>query len=150
MSEPTGKSTYLCPYCSQKLSFLDGTIIKLVGRLHADTFSCKTMFYISARLGQYGAVVGEGLRLKEGAVVEFECINGACKKNFTAAYDDNLAEIKMVDQNGQEYAVIFNKIFGKQSTFLVDLKEKKLVKSFGEHVHQYHQDFDIPKNFFGC
>ena len=149
MFEPKGKLLYFCPYCNQKLSFLDGTAIKMVGRLHAPTFSCKTMIYISARLGQYGAIVGEGLRINEGAVVEFECINGACKRNFTSAYDVGLAEIKMVDDAGQDYVVVFNKTFGRRSTFLVDLRERTLVSSFGEHANEDAPDFGKALNFFG-
>lgn len=145
----TGKMTFLCPYCGQKLSFLNGSIIKMTGRLHADNFSCKTMIYIPSGLGVYGAIVGEGVRIEEGAKVEFECINGACKQNFTTSYDDDLAEIKMVDESGKEFVVIFNKIYGKKSTFLVDLKEKKLIESFGEDAGDYSSEFDKPINFFG-
>jgi|GEM_PF-2842163 len=150
MAEPVGKLTYVCPYCGQKLSFMDGTVVKMVGRLHADTFSCKTMFYIPARLGQYGGIVGEGLRVKEGAFVEFECINGQCKRNFTTAYDQNLAEIKMIDEADNEFVVIFNKIYGKKATFLVDLKQKRLVNQFGEDADSYYRDFNDHLNFFGC
>lgn len=148
MSEE-GKQKFYCPFCDQKLSFLDGTIIKMVGRLHAETFSCKAMFYIPAELGQYGAIVGEGVRLREGARVEFECINGACKENFTTAYDDNLAEIKMTDAEGRDYVVVFNKIYGRRSTFLIDLKKRSLLKSYGEHSEEFAPDFDKPLNFFG-
>ena len=144
-----GIQKYFCPVCDQKLSFLGGTIIKMVGRLHAETFSCKAMFYVPAELGQYGAIVGEGARLKEGAKVEFECINGACKENFTSAYDDDLAEIKMIDPEGREFVVVFNKIYGRRSTFVVDLKKKSLLKSYGEHSNDFEPDFDKPLNFFG-
>ena len=144
-----GKLKFFCPQCEQKLSFLDGAIIKLVGRLHSETFSARTMFYIPAKLGDYGAIVGEGVRLKEGAVVEFECINGACKANLTTAYDENLAEIKMRDSEGREYIVIFNKIYGRQATFLVDYKKKSLIQSYGEHADDFEPNFDKRLNFFG-
>ncbi len=143
------KQSYHCPFCDQKLSFLDGAIIKMAGRLHAETFSCKTMFYIPAELGKFGAIVGEGLRMREGAKVEFECINGACKENFTTAYDDDLAEVKMTDSEGRSYVVVFNKVYGRRSTFLVDLKKRALLKSFGEHSTECEPDFDRPLNFFG-
>ncbi len=148
--EPNGKLTFFCPHCGQKLSFLNGTIIKMTGRLFGPKFSCKTMLYIPAKLGQYGAIVGEGVRMQEGAKVEFECINGACKRNFTADYDDNLAEIKMIDSEGHEYAVVFNKVFGRRSTFLVSMTEKKLIGSYGEHANEHSLDFEKPINFFGA
>ena len=100
-----GKMTFFCPHCGQKLSFLDGTLIKMVGRLHTTTFSCKTMLYFSARLGQYGCIVGENVRIYDGARVEYECINSACKKNFTATNNEDLAEITMKDGSGKEFNV---------------------------------------------
>jgi hypothetical protein len=150
MTEADVKSTYSCPYCGQKLSFLHGTIVKLVGRLQGESFSCKTMFYIPARLGEYGAIVGEGVRVQDGARVQFECINGACKHDLTTTYDKNLAEVKMVREDGREFAVAFNKVFGRHSTFVVDFKEKALVESFGEDAGQFSPDFDEPINFFGA
>ncbi len=149
MEQIKGKQTFFCPYCGQKLSFLNGEIIKLVGRLHAEGFSCKTMFYIPSALGKYGCIVGEGVRIKKGTKVEFECINGACKHNFTASYDDNLAEIKMKDADNQEYVVVFNKIFGVKSTFLIDFKKKEIVETYGEDSGEYIHDFDGDVNFFG-
>lgn len=150
MTEPIQKPRFYCPYCNQKLSFLSGTVIKMVGRMHAEHFSCKTMFYIPAKLGQYGAIVGEGVRLREDAKVEFECINGACKRNFTTSYDDNLAEIKLVASDGREYVVVFNKIYGKHATFLVDYKNKSLLESYGEDANACRPDFKKPINFFGA
>ena len=149
MAEQHGKPTFFCPYCNQKLSFLDGTIIKLAGRLHAKHFSCKVMFYIPAALGEFGAIVGEGARIREGAKVEFECLNGACKQNFTTTYQKNMAEIKMIDEHGEEFVVVFNKIFGRRSTFLVELKGRSLIKAFGEHAPEYQLEFNKPLNFFG-
>lgn len=150
MSEPTGKMTFYCPHCGQKLSFLDGSVIKMLGRLHAPDFSCETMFYLPARLGQYGAVVGEGVNVKEGARVEFACFNGACRRAFSAAYDESLAEVKMVDETGRQFVVVFNRIFGRKATFLVDLSERQLVGTFGEDARESTPDFGGPLNYFGC
>ena len=148
--KPEGKLTFRCPYCSQKLSFLDGSIVKLTGRLRADTFSCKTLFYIPAMLGEYGAIVGEGVRIQEGAKVDFECINGACKRSLTSSYDDNLAELRMVDEAGREFAVAFNRIYGRRSTYLIDIKSTEVVESYGEHAEEFALTFSKKLNFFGA
>ena len=148
--EPQGKPTFYCPYCRQKLSFLEGTIIKMVGRLHAENFSCKTMFYVPATLGQHGAIVGEGLRIKEGAKVELECINPACKKNFTTDYNDELAEITMQDGDKNEFKVVFNKIYGKHSTFVLDMSARKVIGSYGDSMDAVFMDEEMrTRNFFG-
>lgn len=148
--ESQGKLMFYCPFCGQKLSFLDGSLIKMVGRLHATTFSCRTMFYISAKLGQYGCIVGEGVRVYDGAKVEFECINHACHRSFTSTRNDDLAEIRMKDEQGREFKVVFNKVFGKRSTFLLDMEEERILKSFGSDSHEYSADpDDRHRNFFG-
>ncbi len=148
--EPQGKMTFSCPACGQKLSFLDGSIIKMVGRLKATTFSCKTMFYFSATLGQHGCIVGEGVRVADGAKVELECINSACKQNLTAAYNDELAELKGVDESGNEFKVVFSKIYGKDSTFVLDMQAKKVTASYGEDKDEIFTDInERRRNFFG-
>ena len=149
MTQPQGKRTYLCPHCGQKLSFLDGTVIKLVARLHAEHFSCRTMVYIPAELGKYGLIVGEGVRIREGAKLDLECVSGTCKRSFTAAYDDALAEIKMVDEAGHTFVVAFDRVYGTHATFLIDLEEDALVRSWGEDQGSHYLDFGKNLNFFG-
>jgi hypothetical protein len=107
------------------------------------------MFYLSARLGQYGAIVGEGVQVREGAVVEFECINPTCQRNFTASYDNDLCEIKGGDAEGKEYVVVFSKTCGRHSTFVVDCTAKALVGTFGNHADEDTPDFGKGLNFFG-
>lgn len=147
--EPQGKLSFSCPYCGQDLSSLEGTVVRMAGRLHAATFSCRAMFYLPARLGQYGAIVSDDVQVREGAVVEFECVNPKCQRNFTTAYDNDLAEIKMTDGEGREFVVVFNKTYGRCSTFLVDWSAKALVSSFGNHADEDTPDFGKGLNYFG-
>jgi len=144
------KRTFFCPRCNEKLSFLDGTIIKMDGVLQAEKFSVRTPFYFPARLGQYGAIVSGSVVVKEGAKVEFHCINPTCDLNFTAAYNHDLAEIRMEDGEGRSFVVVFNKIYGKRSTFLVDPADKKLLEHFGEDAVLYAEAFERPLNYFGA
>ncbi|MFH2010456.1 MAG: hypothetical protein ABI333_27905 [bacterium] len=148
--EPQGKMTFTCPHCGQKLSFLDGSLIKMVGRLHSTTFSCKTMFYFSATLGQHGCIVGEGVRVYDGAKVEYECINHKCGANLTAPYNDELAEIACEDEAGNWFKVVFNKIFGKDSTFVLDMQQQKVTASYGGAKDAIFTDIhERRRNFFG-
>jgi competence CoiA-like predicted nuclease len=141
--------TFYCPYCNEKLSLLNGTVIKLKGTLTCDTFKCISNFYLPASLGQYGCIVDDHLNLKEGAKIDFHCSNPKCSHSFTAAYDDDLAEIKMIDEEGHEYAVVFNRVYGKESTFVADHKMKTLKSAYGKDKETYIRDFDKPINFFG-
>jgi hypothetical protein len=145
-----GKHTYFCPHCGEKLSFLDGTIVKMDGVLESESFTVRTQFFLPARLGHYGAIVAGNVKIEEGTKVEFHCFNPACNASFTSTYDDDLAEVRMVDADGQEYVVVFNRIFGNRCTFVVNWSESKLVNSFGEHADDYLDTFERPLNFFGA
>jgi hypothetical protein len=141
---------FYCPYCNEKLSHLEGTVIKMKGVLSCDTFECSVNFYLPGAIGKYGSIVDEHLKLKDGARVEFRCPNVKCDRSFTTHYDNDLAEIIMVDDDGHEYVVVFNRIYGIHSTFVVDYKKKKLESSYGQNKKVYQRDFDKPVNFFGA
>ena len=148
--EPQGKLTFFCPACREKLSFLDGTIIKLRGRLRAATFECETVFHFAAQLGTHGCIVGDGVQVHEGARIEFECPSGCCRKNFTAPYNDALAEIAMEDEHGVPFRVAFSKVFGKDATFVLDVQRKELVQTFGGSADEIlHDPNDKMHSFFG-
>jgi len=148
--EPQGKLTFFCPACREKLSFLDGTIIKLRGRLRAATFECETMFHFAAQLGTHGCIVGDGVQVHEGARIEFECPRGSCRHNFTAAYNDRLAEIHLEDGHGELFRVAFSKVFGKDSTFVLDVKHRELVHAYGaDAIHVLDDPDERRRNFFG-
>jgi hypothetical protein len=150
MAAEVGKRMFFCPRCAEKLSFLNGTIVKLDGVLQAPTFSVRTQFFFPAELGHYGAIVAGAVEIREGAVVEFHCPNPRCNADFTAAYNHELAEIRMADENGRDYVVVFHKIYGRRATFVFDRAQKKLVDSFGEHAQSYRDALDRPLNFFGA
>lgn len=140
---------FYCPYCHAKLSHFEGTLIKMKGVLSSETFECSGYFYLPGAVGKYGSIVDEHIKLRDGAKVDFRCPNPRCDLSFTTHYDDDLAEIKMIDDDGHEYAVVFNRIFGVHSTFVVDYKKKKVESSYGEDRETYSRDFDKAVNFFG-
>ncbi|MDZ7318169.1 MAG: hypothetical protein ONB11_03380 [candidate division KSB1 bacterium] len=140
---------FYCPYCNEKLSYFDGTVIKMKGVIASESCECVANFYLPGGIGKYGCIVDDHLVLKDGAKVEFRCPNPKCDHSFTSHYDDDLAEIKMMDDDGHEYVVVFNRIYGVHSTFVIDFKRKKLAGSYGEDKHGYLHDFDRPVNFFG-
>ncbi len=140
---------FYCPYCNEKLSHLEDSIIKMKGVLECETFSCEADVILPSTLGHYSAMTDEWITMRDGAKVDFHCTNPRCNRSFTAPYDDDLAEIKMIDEENHEFIVVFNRIYGQHSTFVVDYKKKKLENSFGEDKKRYLHDFDEPVNFFG-
>jgi hypothetical protein len=150
MTGEPGKRTFYCPHCGQKLSFLDGTMVRMDGVLESPTFSVRTQFFLPAELGRYGAIVAGDVEIRDGARVEFFCSSPRCDANFTTTYNADLAEIRMVDEHGREFVVVFNKIYGRRATFVVDWKQRKLVDSFGEHAARYAATFERSLNYFGA
>ena len=119
------------------------------GVLSCETFECSGHFYLPGAIGKYGFIIDENIELRDGAKVEFRCPNPRCNLSYTTHYDNDLAEIKMIDDDGHEYAVVFNRIYGVHSTFVVDYKKKKVESAYGEDKAMYSQDFDKSVNFFG-
>lgn len=139
---------FYCDYCNEKISHFNGSIIKMKGVMTCDTFECVSNVYLPGELGHYNVIVDDFVKLKVNAKVDFRCPNLSCNQSFTTEFNDDLAEIKMIDGE-REYVVVFNRIYGKQATFLVDYKEKKLEKSYGKELADYVMDFEEPVNFFG-
>jgi hypothetical protein len=145
----TTHKTFSCPRCGELLSVLDGAMVKMSGTLETPTFSVTTAFYFPAELGRYGAIVGDGVEVREGAKVELCCVNPRCAASFTASYNHDLAEIRMTDEDGRAHVVVFHKTCGRHATFVIDLSARQLVSTFGEHAATYAGAFDRPPNFFG-
>jgi hypothetical protein len=150
MGNEPAKKLFYCPQCGEKLSFLNGTVVKMDGLLAGPGFSVRTQFYFPSELGQYGVIVAGAVEIREGARVEFLCPNQRCNANYSAAYSPDLAEIRMVDEGGRDFVVVFHKVYGRRATFVVDRREKKLVNAFGEHAPSYTDTFERPLNFFGA
>lgn len=137
---------FYCPYCNDELTALAGAAFKLKGILTSDFFECTSNFYLPSNPGQFGAILDDHVSLKEGAKVNFCCPNDQCHKSFTTKYDQDLSQVKMID-DGIEYAAIFNRIYGKHATFIIDFQEKSLRESYGgdklEYIHEFDHEIDL-------
>lgn len=150
MAPEPGTRTFYCPECGERLSSRAGDQIRVDGVLQAEHFSLRTRFSFPAELGKYGAAIEGEVTLREGARVEFFCPNRECDRDFTAAYNHELAEIRMVNGDGKDYLVVFNKVYGRQATFVVDIAEHEMVGRFGDHADSLKDTFERPLNFFGA
>ncbi len=127
--EPEGKKSFYCPHCQAKLSFFNGEFIRLLGELDSEFFTVRTVIYIPSALGKYGAIFQEGIKLKEGANVEFFCPD--CNANLSTPFNPQLAALKMRDEKGAEFYVFFSKIYGEKATYVVDYSSKHIAERFG-------------------
>ena len=140
---------YFCPHCGQELTCPNGQQIKLRGVLTSPYFTVATLFYLPAELGVYGGTVEGEIEIREGARVEFQCFNPDCLHSFTSPYDDDLSEIRMVEDDGTDEIVVFNRVYGRQSTYVVDYRLRKVIMAYGEDKDRYVDEFERPLNFFG-
>ena len=146
--KPQGKKKSYCPYCTAQLSFFNGEFTKLLGSLESEYFKVEGILYLPSALGKYGVILPEGMTIKEGARVEFLCPN--CRKNLTTSFNEDLAFMKVVDERQAEFIVIFNKIFGKHATYVIDYEKKSLSQKYGPDAEEIpDHEFEKDLNFFG-
>ena len=120
--------------------------IRLLGKLKGPKFEVASTFDVPAALGEYGAEYDENLKLEEGCVVTFVCPE--CEADLTTGQDPELAALKM-NENGRDYIVVFSKVFGDHTSFLVDTATKTLVASYGDDAQAYIDELGKHVNFFG-
>jgi hypothetical protein len=142
------KEGFYCPHCSVKVSNEDNSIVFLKGRLDSETFTIITDVSLPAQLGVYGAIFSEGIILKPGAEVNFICPH--CVIDLTMSSKEQYAAIKMIDGQGRQRIVVFNRFYGKHASFIFDLDSHSLVSSYGEHQNNFSSEFDTSINFFGA
>lgn len=140
-------NSFSCPHCDAALNPGNGPIIKMMGKLEADTFSVTTDVFLPSGLGVYGRVAATGGELREGAKIEFSC--PTCGAALSSSVDDELAQVSMKDREGRVYLVSFNKSYGKQSTYVIDPEARQVESQFGADAESYREDLDKRLNFFG-
>jgi len=141
-------SQFLCPHCKKNLNSADQQHVELKGFLSGDKFEFSFPILLPAGLGVYGAKFPKDLKLDKGAVVEFRC--PACDFNLTIHEVPRHAFVLMKDENQDEFAVVFNRVYGEHSSFQFDLQRHQLLAAYGENIDSYREDFNRELNFFGC
>ena len=145
-----GYNRFSCPHCDAELNPGRGPILQMRGRLDAPTFSVVTDVFIPSALGVYGRLTVTNVTLREGAKIEFFCPQ--CGADFSSAEDD-LAHVRMRDDEGRDLLVGFNKHYGKCSTFVIDPREQEVRQQYGVDADAYRDSLDdsleMHINFFG-
>jgi len=141
-------STFLCPHCKKNLTTSDQLNVELKGFLSGDKFEFSFPIRLPAALGQYGAKFPEAVKMEKGALVEFRC--PSCDFNLTIPEVPRHAFVLMQDEKGENFAVVFNRVFGEHSSFQFDLQRHQLLAAYGENIDSYREDFNRELNFFGC
>ena len=137
---------YVCPFCGVELNRERGEFIRMNATLRGVGFTFTFPIDIPAELGAYGARYDPRIVLEEGCRVEFCCPE--CGRDFTTAYSDDWAELKLLEQ-GHEYVVVFSKTFGEHASVVFDYSTRRLVGTYGDATADLIEQFGKNLNFFG-
>jgi hypothetical protein len=118
---------YLCPKCRSYLNI--GT--KVVLSIHSKN-NQKGLLLFEKGLGDYKVKKNDLIHYEPGEVVGFYC--PICHQDLAAEKHPNLAQIIMVDENNNEYTILFSKVVGEQATYKV--KNEK-IEAFGTDKDKY-------------
>ena len=119
----------------------------LRGVLEGPSFTVAVPFVFAAEPGNYETSIEGELTLRDGAKVDFCCPRPQCHHSLAAAWNDDLAEVKLLE-NGVEEVVVFSRVYGIFATFVYD-RSSDVLQSFGEDHDRYADEFDRELNFFG-
>lgn len=123
------KNRFICPKCRSDLKIGDHII-----------FSTQTerglrgVLLISPELGNYTIIHDDKFNFMEGEHVDFSC--PVCHENLSIdEVDQDLAEVILIDENKEEYKIVFSEIAGKRCT--MKIKDDKIIESFGEDADEF-------------
>ena len=125
------KNEYYCPHCRASLK-VDKHII-----LTVKTEKYKGgLILFEPKLGDYKILKHKDCQFKEDMHVDFLC--PVCHENLSTKHE-NLAEILLVDSEGDEYEIWFSEIIGEQATYKI--KTGKVFGAYGEDQAKYVNHF---------
>ncbi len=118
---------FLCPKCRSFLNIEDSLIFSVKSE-NGET----GLVALSPELGNYKVSTNPHFTIEEGNRYEFYC--PVCNTNLATDMNENLTHLHMVDEESNEYEVMFSKIAGEKSTYTL-IGEN--VKMFGDDSGNY-------------
>lgn len=118
---------YMCPHCKGFISLEDCVM-----------FSVKTkdkrvgMISLHPELGNYTVRKHRDFDYQEGEELDFYC--PICHAELASKTHSNLAKIVMIDENYNEFEILFSKKAGEQSTYKI---EGETMEIFGDDSAEY-------------
>ena len=128
------KNEYLCPYCRGNLKIENDIIF--AARTKTEQ---RGIILLSPKLGNYRVRKHPDLDFNEGEQLEIFC--PMCHSNLKAInINENLAEVLMIDELGDEYQIYFSEVIGEHVTIKI---HDSNIESFGEDTEDYMNYFGV-------
>ena len=127
------ENNLLCPKCRSQL-----VPNKKIVLLAKPPEGPSGLLLLSPILGEYSATTHSAFKLNDGDKVDIFC--PVCHAPLGDYMDHkNLARVIMVDDNGEEYDIVFSEIIGQHSTYKIQ----------GDDIESFGEDADLYTNFWG-
>ena len=118
------KNHFYCPKCKSYLDVGENVIFTVKAQN-----GHKGLVLLSPELGNYNVETNPRFEIEKGQKYEFYC--PVCNTELASEVNENLTHLHMVDQQNNEYEVMFSKIAGEKSTYTL----------IGENVNMYGDDY---------
>ena len=128
---------YLCPKCNGHLTLEDSVI-----------FSVKTssnkrgLISLHSEIGNYSVKKHPDFLFKDGDHLDFFC--PICNTKLASEIYDKLARIIMIDDQNNEFEVLFSQVAGKKSTFKI---VGETMETYGDDSAEYIDFVNLSMNF---
>ncbi len=122
---------YYCPHCKAHLK-VDKHII-LTAKIDKNKGG---LILFEPKLGDFNILKNKNCKLEEKSHVDFLC--PVCHASLNNE-QENLAEILLVDSEGDEYNILFSEIIGEQATYKI--KTGKVFNAYGDDQSKYLNHF---------
>ena len=121
---------FICPRCKGYLNVGDHIILSA-----ESNNKTPGLILFNPELGNYTTIKNPNFITKEGEKYEFFC--PLCHQKLAADIHVNLSHILMIDENNNEYQILFSKIAGEKSTYKIIGESAEI---YGDH-HSNYIDF---------
>jgi len=130
------KSSFLCPKCKGHLN-AGGYVIFSTRNKRKQ----RGLVLLSPKVGSYSVKHHDKFGFEKGEAIDFDC--PICGKSLHAKENSENVGIIMIDENNTEYRVLFSRIYGNQSTYVLSNDD---VEVFGDDALEFDdliEDSDV-------
>lgn len=124
------KQSFICPRCKGYLNVGEHIILASESKNGEPG-----LILFNPELGNYTTLTNPEFKTTKGEKYEFFC--PLCQQKLAADIHDNLSHIIMIDEDKNEYQILFSKIAGEKSTYKI---VGESVEIYGDH-HSNYIDF---------
>jgi hypothetical protein len=128
---------YICPHCKGYIALNDHIF-----------FSVRTpdfkvgLISLHSEIGNYSVEKDTGFDYSVGDKLDFYC--PICHAELAADIHDQLARIIMIDENNNEFEILFSRVAGEKSTYKIIGETMEI---FGDDSAEYLDFLNLSMNF---